>query len=159
MDRTVQLAQARFVIEEIMFRYAERLDAGDLEGLAALFARGSIKPAVGEPVKGAEEVQKLYSTVVKFYDADENPVPYQRGQCTPRTRHLTTNLIFDFDNAVKAATVRSVFTVYQTLAGRNEIVAGGRYVDRFVRTLQGWHLDERQIIIENAGDMSGHLND
>ena len=69
MDRTVQLAQARFVIEEIMFRYAERLDAGDLEGLSALFARGSIKPAVGEPVKGAEEVLKLYSTVVKFYDA------------------------------------------------------------------------------------------
>ena len=158
MDRTVQLAQARFVIEEIMFRYAELLDAGDLEGLSALFARGAIKPAIGEPVKGAEEVLKLYSTAVKFYDADEKLVPYLRGQCTPRTRHVTTNLIFEFDNAVMAATVRSVFTVYQTLAGRNEIVAGGRYVDRFVRTLQGWHLDERQIIIENAGDMSGHLN-
>ena len=159
MDRTVQLAQARLVIEEIIFRYAERLDAGDLEGLSALFARGVIKPAVGEPVKGAEEVLKLYSTVVKFYDADENPVPYQRGQCTPRTRHLTTNLIFEFDNAVMAATVRSVFTVYQTLAGRNDIIAGGRYVDRFVRTLQGWHIAERQIFIENAGDLRRHLND
>ena len=159
MDRTVQLAQARFVIEEIMFRYAELLDAGDIEGLSALFARGSIKPAVGEPVKGAEEVFKLFAAAVKFYDADENPVPYQRGQCTPRTRHVTTNLIFTFDNAVMEATVRSVFTVYQTLEGRNEIIAGGRYVDRFMRTLQGWHLDERQIIIENAGDMSRHLND
>ena len=158
MDRTVQLAQARFVIEEIIFRYAELLDSGDLEGLSALFARGAIKPAVGEPVQGAEEVFQLYATVVKFYDADDNPVPYQRGQCTPRTRHLTTNLIFDFDNSVMAATVRSLFTVYQTLAGRNEIVAGGRYVDKFVRTLQGWHLHEREIIIENAGDMSRHLN-
>ena len=158
MDRTVQLAQARFVIEEIMFRYAELLDAGDLEGLSALFARGAIKPAVGEPVKGAEAVFGLYASVVKFYDAEENLVPYERGQCTPRTRHVTTNLIFEFDNAVKQATVRSVFTVYQTLVGRSEIVAGGRYVDKFVRTLQGWHLDEREIIIENAGDMSRHLN-
>ena len=158
MDRTVQLAQARFVIEEIIFRYAELLDSGNLEGLSALFARGAIKPAVGEPVKGAEEVFGLYASVVKFYDAEENLVPYERGQCTPRTRHVTTNLIFEFDNAVKQATVRSVFTVYQTLAGRNEIVAGGRYVDKFVRTLQGWHIDQREIIIENAGDMSRHLN-
>ena len=158
MDRTVQLAQARFVIEDIIFRYAELLDAGDIEGLSALFARGLIKPAVGEPVKGAEEVFSLYSTLVKFYDADENPVPYERGRCTPRTRHLTTNLIFDFDNAVMEATVRSVFTLYQTLNGRNEIVAGGRYVDKFVRTLQGWHIDEREIVIENAGNMGGHLN-
>ena len=158
MDRTVQLAQARFVIEEIIFRYAELLDAGDLEGLSALFARGSIKPAVGETAKGAEEVFRLFASVVKFYDADENLVPYERGQCTPRTRHITTNLIFDFDNAVMEANVRSVFTVYQTLAGRNEIVAGGRYVDKFVRTLQGWHLNEREIIVENAGDMSRHLN-
>ena len=159
MDRTVQLAQARFVIEEIMFRYAELLDSGNLEDLSALFARGSIKPAVGEPVKGAEEVFKLFAAAVKFYDAEENPVPYERGQCTPRTRHVTTNLIFEFDNAVMQATVRSVFTVYQSLAGRNEIVAGGRYVDKFARTLQGWHIDEREIIIENAGDMSRHLND
>ena len=158
MDRTLQLAQARFVIEEILFRYAELLDSGDLEGLAALFARGAIKPAVGAPVQGAEEVLGLYASAVKFYDAEENLVAYQRRQCTPRTRHVTTNLIFEFDNAVMEATVRSVFTVYQTLAGRNEIVAGGRYVDKFVRTLQGWHIAEREIIIDNAGDMSRHLN-
>ena len=88
MDRTVQLAQARFVIEEIIFRYAELLDAGDLEGLSALFARGTIKPAVGEPVKGAEEAFRLYASVIKFYDGDENLVPYERGKCTPRTRHV-----------------------------------------------------------------------
>jgi len=158
MERTLQIAQARFVIEGIIFRYAELLDAGDLEGLAALFARGAIRPAVGEPVRGADEVLSLHTRLVKFYDDDENLVPYQRGQCTPRTRHLTTNLIFEFDNAVMEASVRSLFTVYQTLGGRSEILGGGRYVDRFLRTLQGWHLDEREIIIEHSGDMSRHLH-
>lgn len=159
MDRSWSIAQARFAIEGIVFRYAEALDGGDLEALAELFAAGAIKPAVGEPVQGAEAVLGLYAKIVKFYDAQENPVPYQRGQCTPRTRHLTTNLIFEFDSAVTEAQVRSVFTVYQNLGGRNEIIAGGRYVDQFQRTISGWHLAERQIIIDSPGDLSRHLNE
>ena len=158
MDCTQQIAQARYAIEDIIFRYAEALDGGDLETVSQLFAAGAIKPAVGEPAQGAEGVFKLYSSVVKFYDADENEVPYKRRQCTPRTRHLTTNLIFEFDNAVAEAQVRSYFTVYQNLRGRNEIIVGGRYVDQFRRTISGWQLAERQIHIENAGDLSRHLN-
>ena len=158
MDRSQNVAQARFAIEGIVFRYAEALDSGDLEALAELFAAGVVKSAVGEPAKGAQEVFDLYAKVVKFYDADENPVPYQRRQCTPRTRHVTTNLIFEFDNAVTQAEVRSVFTVYQNLGGRNELVAGGRYVDQFKRTMAGWHLAERQILLDSPGDLSRHLH-
>ncbi len=159
MDRSQNIAQARFAIEGIIFRYAEALDGGDLETLAELFAAGAIKPAVGEPVQGAQAVLDLYAKIVKFYDADENPAPYQRRQCTPRTRHVTTNLIFEFDNAVTQAEVRSTFTVYQNLGGRNEIIAGGRYVDQFQRTIAGWQLAERQILIDSPGDLSRHLNE
>lgn len=158
MDRSQSIAQARFAIEGIIFRYAEALDGGDLEALAELFAAGVIKSAVGAPVKGAQEVLDLYVKVVKFYDADENPVPYQRGQCTPRTHHVTTNLNFEFDNAVTQAEVRSYFTAYQNLGGRNEIVAGGRYLDQFQRTIAGWHIAERQILLDSPGDLSRHLN-
>lgn len=158
MDRSQNVAQARFAIEGIVFRYAEALDGGDLEALAELFAAGVVKSAVGEPAKGAQEVFDLYAKVVKFYDADENPVPYQRRQCTPRTRHVTTNLIFEFDNAVTQAEVRSVFTVYQNLGGRNELVAGGRYIDQFKYTMSGWHLAERQILLDSPGDLSRHLH-
>ncbi len=159
MDRALNIAQARFAIEGIIFRYAEALDGGDLETLAELFAAGAVKPAVGKPAKGAQEVLDLYAKVVKFYDAEENPVPYQRGQCTPRTRHLTTNLIFEFDNAVTEAEVRSYFTVQQNLGGRNELIAGGRYVDQFRRTISGWHLAERQILLDSPGDLSRHLHE
>ena len=158
MDRTQNVAQARFAIEDIIFRYAEALDEGDLETVSQLFANGAIKPAVGEPAEGAQEVFKLYSSIVKFYDEGEHEVPYRRRECTPRTRHVTTNLIFAFDSTVTEAQVRSYFTVYQNLGGRNELIVGGRYVDKFKRTISGWHLVERQIHIENAGDLSRHLN-
>lgn len=159
MDRSLNVAQARFAIEGIIFRYAEALDAGDLEAMAELFAAGLVKSAVGTPAKGAQEVFDLYAKVVKFYDAEENPVPYQRLQCTPRTRHLTSNLLFEFDNAVSQAKVRSYFTVYQNLGGRNEIIAGGRYVDQFQRTISGWHIAERQILLDHPGGLSRHLHD
>ena len=159
MDRSVAVAQARFAIEGIIFRYAEALDGGDLEALAELFAAGAIKPAVGQPARGAEAVLALYAEVVKFYDADENPVPYKRRQCTPRTRHLTGNLIFEFDNPVIEAQVRSCFTVCQSLGGRIDIIAGGRYVDQFRHTIAGWHLAERQILIDHSGDLSRHLHE
>ena len=158
MDRSLNVAQARFAIEGIVFRYAEALDGGDLEALAELFAAGVVQSSIGEPVKGAQEVFDLYAKVVKFYDTDENPVSYQRRQCTPRTHHVTTNLIFEFNNAVTQAEVRSCFTVYQNLGGRNDIIAGGRYIDQFRRTIAGWRIAERRILLDSPGDLSGHLN-
>jgi 3-phenylpropionate/cinnamic acid dioxygenase small subunit len=111
----------------------------------------------GNTLTGAEEICDHYRNLIIFYDSDGNVVPYQRGECTPRTRHVITNLVFDFDNAVKAADVRSYFTAYQTIGDRNEIIAGGRYVDHFELDLQGWHIVEREIFLDNQGDMSQHL--
>lgn len=156
MDRINQMMLARHVIEEIMFTYAEGIDLGDMETMAQLFAQGAIVLPDGNEIRGYQEVLDAYTGMVMFYDDDENLVPYQRNACTPRTRHVVTNLIFDFNNAVTVADVRSYFTVYQTLAGKNEVVAGGRYVDRFEKTIQGWHLATRSILFENMGDMSRH---
>ncbi len=157
MQRTLKIAQARHVLENMIFRCAEALDAGDLESLAELFTYGCIKTAINKTVTGPEEVLQIYASVIQFYDADEQLVPYARGQCTPRTRHFTSNLIFEFDNAVQTAEVRSVFSVTQTLDGQPALLCDGRYVDTFLHTRRGWHFDERQIIIDHQGDMSRHL--
>lgn len=156
MDRTTQMALARFVIEEIMFKYAEGIDLGDMESMAELFVQGAIVLPDGNEIRGYQEVFDSYAGMVMFYDDDENLVPYKRNECTPRTRHLVTNLIFEFNNRVTVADVRSYFTVYQTLGGRSEIIAGGRYIDRFERTIHGWHIATRAIHFENMGDMSRH---
>ena len=156
MDRSSQIAVARSVIEEIMFTYAEGIDLGDMESMAMLFMQGAIVLPDGSEIRGYQEVLDSYTGMVMFYDDEENIVPYKRHACSPRTRHVVTNLIFKFNNAVTVADVRSYFMVYQTLGGKNEVIAGGRYVDRFEKAINGWHIATRQILFENMGDMSRH---
>ena len=156
MERAIQMALARTVIENIMFSYAEGIDQGDIETVAQLFMQGAIVLPDGNEIRGYQEVLDAYTGMVMFYDADEKLVPYQRNACTPRTRHVVTNVIFEFDNAVTSVDVRSYFTVYQTLDGKNEVIAGGRYVDEFVKAIQGWYLAKRTIHFDNMGDMSRH---
>jgi hypothetical protein len=71
---------------------------------------------------------------------------------------VTSNVIYEFNNEVTTAEVRSYFSVYQTLGGQNAIIAGGRYVDRFDKSVDGWHISERRIYNENFGDMTHHLH-
>lgn len=156
MNRIEQTAQARFAIEDIVFRYAEGIDNGDLEALGALFFAGTVVLPDREKLTGTREVIERYSELVLFYDKDDNVVPYERGKCTPRTKHLISNLIYEFDATVHTANVRSYFTVYQTLGRNIEIIAGGRYLDRFARTIQGWHIVERVLEMDHVGDTSRH---
>lgn len=156
MDRTTKIAQSRAAIEEIMFAYAEGIDCGDIESVAQLFAQGAIVLPDGSEIRGYQQVFDAYTGMVMFYDDEENLVPYTRHACTPRTRHVVTNIVFAFDNDVRAADVKSYFSVYQTLDKNNQVIAGGRYVDRFERSIHGWHFLTRTIYFENMGDMSRH---
>jgi hypothetical protein len=158
MDRTVEITQARFAIEDALFRYAEAIDTGDIETVGVIFAKGGVVMPNGDKVEGYQAVFELYRDIIIFYDAEEQPTPYVRGACSPRTRHVTSNVIYEFDNEVTSAEVRSYFSVYQTLAGQNTIIAGGRYVDRFEKDIGGWHISERRIYNDNFADMTGHLH-
>ena len=157
MERTQSVAVGRFATEDIMMRYAEGIDTGDIESVGALFAKGELAMPDGTTLVGVGEVTEHYTNLIIFYDAEGNVVPYERGQCTPRTRHVISNLRFDFNNAVNRVDVRSYFTVYQTIDGRNEIIAGGHYVDDYGLDLTGWHLVRREIFLDNLGDMTHHL--
>jgi hypothetical protein len=60
-----------------VMRYGERLDAGYLDGVAALFAHATWRsPARGEPLRSAEQVRRAYDGVL----------PLRRHPATPR-RH------------------------------------------------------------------------
>ena len=157
MERLQAIAQGRFVIEDILLGYAEAIDNGDIETVGALFARADIQMPDGTSLEGSEEINQHYRNLIIFYDADGNPVPYQRGECSPRTRHVMSNIRYSFNNAVNQVDVRSYFSAYQTIGDKNEIIAGGHYVDSFEHDLQGWHIVHREIFLENLGDMSHHL--
>lgn len=157
MDRIQAITEARYAIEDIMMRYAEGIDTGDIEVVGEVFAKGEMVMPDGSSLKGAKALFDEFSSIIIFYDADGNVVPYKRRECTPRTRHMTSNIIYEFNDAVNEADVRSYITCYQTIGDRNEIIFGGRYIDRFAKDAAGWHLASRAIIGDNVTDTSHHL--
>ena len=71
----------RGAIENLLYTYAEAIDAGDYEAIGALFAHGAIADADGTPmVIGAQAVTAMYV---------EGTRKYEDG--TPRSHHVTTN--------------------------------------------------------------------
>ena len=133
-------------IAALVHAYAERLDEGDLDGVAALFAHATWRsPARAEPLAGTEAVRRAYDGVV-LYDG------------RPGTRHVVTNLVITLAPAPRTATARSTFTVLQARPDFPlQPIMCGRYHDAFARGAGGWHFTDRLIVPELVGDLSRHL--
>jgi hypothetical protein len=124
--------------------YAERLDAGDLAGVAAHFADAAYRSAQGGEYRGAAAVREVLERLVILYDG------------VPRTQHVTTNLVIELAGDTAAA--RSYFTVLQAAPGAPlQPIVAGRYHDRFVRGADGWRFSDRLIFMDLIGDLSRHL--
>jgi 3-phenylpropionate/cinnamic acid dioxygenase small subunit len=129
-------------VTELLYRYAELIDAGDFDGVGALLGRGNFMG-----VSGAERIAKLFATTTRRFPENGN---------TPRTRHLVLNPIVDVDG--DAATARSTFcVVQQTETVALQPIVVGRYADIFARDSEGWHFTERTVDIQMIGDVSDHL--
>lgn len=139
-------------ITNLVFTYAERIDAGDFAGVGALFARGRIvlDPANRDAdVAGAARVERLYAATTRRYPDG-----------TPRTHHVTTNVRVDVDPGERTATASSYFTVLQAIPEGGLAlgpIVTGTYHDRFVRPDDAWWFDERRITLRHVGDVSHHL--
>ncbi|MDT4939773.1 MAG: hypothetical protein QOG80_3444 [Pseudonocardiales bacterium] len=142
MSETTYAAIARLV-----FTYAERLDAGDLDGMAQLFEHATFRSKGGEmTLTGRDEVRAAFAGSVQFPDG------------TPATQHVTTNLYVDEDPDGAHAVANSAFTVLQGTATLPlQVVCAGRYRDEFVRTEDGWAFADRLVDIRFLGDVSQHL--
>jgi ketosteroid isomerase-like protein len=134
-------------VRALVIAYAELLDAGDLDGVAQLFAQGSFRSARGGPPRvGIDAVRKMYDAVVIYDDG------------TPRTKHVVGNLVVDIDDAASTATASCTFTVIQSVEGAPlQAVLSGRYVDQFARDAGGWHFVERVVHPDLLGDLSLHM--
>jgi len=138
----------RSAIEALIFEYAERIDRGDFAGVGELFAEGALTGPDGrELARGAAGVRALYERTTRRYEDG-----------TPRTKHLTTNVRVELDEARGEATARSAFTVFQALPGFPlQPIVAGRYEDRFAREDGRWAFRERRMVVELVGDLSRHL--
>jgi len=139
-------------IENLLYTYAERMDAGDLEGLADLFAHGRVAPSPDAPpdqtFEGRERVLALYRGSARIYDDDG----------TPHTKHVTTNAIIEVDDGADSASARSYYTVFQRVGDMPlQPIIAGRYHDSFRRIDGRWWFDTRIILVDLVGDLSRHL--
>ena len=140
------MATPRDAIVALVHVYAERIDAGDLDGVARLFADATYG-AEGGPVRdGSEAVLAALRAAVVLHDG------------LPRTKHVITNLTVDVDEAAGTATARSYFAVLQATSTLPlQPILVGRYHDRFRRLGNEWRFADRRILIDLVGDVSQHL--
>jgi 3-phenylpropionate/cinnamic acid dioxygenase small subunit len=135
-------------IVELLYRYAELIDAGDFDGVGQLMSRSTFGGPASGSVSGAENIAKLFAMTTRRYPDHGN---------TPRTRHLVLNPIVELaDDAT--ATTRSTFCVLQdTETVPIQPIVVGRYYDTFGRDEGGWYFTERKVEIQMTGDVSAHL--
>jgi 3-phenylpropionate/cinnamic acid dioxygenase small subunit len=134
-------------ITALVYRYAELIDAGDLDGVAALFEHATWGAGTrSERLRGTEAVRRGYGGVILYEDG------------TPRTKHVITNLVIDVAEASTQAVARSYFTVLQATEGIPlQPIIAGRYQDRFERVDGTWRFSERIIHPDLQGDLSKHM--
>jgi 3-phenylpropionate/cinnamic acid dioxygenase small subunit len=139
----VPASPASLAVARLVYAYAERLDAGDLDGVAELFAQGSWRSDRGTVWHGTAEVRLAYDPVI-LYDG------------SPRTRHVISNLIVEPDG--DAAGSRCSFSVLQAPPDRPlQIILAGRYHDRFERRGGVWRFVDRFIAVDLVGDLRWHM--
>ena len=136
-------------ITNLLYRYAELIDSGDLAGAAALFEHAKIRINGSEDPQDNQAVLSVWRNVIKIYPCG-----------TPRTKHVITNPIIEIDEVAGTATCRSYYTVVQATDELPlQIVAAGRYHDTFERVDGAWRFSYRDYsMLDLKGDLSGHLN-
>jgi 3-phenylpropionate/cinnamic acid dioxygenase small subunit len=136
-------------IENLLYAYAERIDAGDLDGVADLFAHGRICGVENGPpstvFEGRERVREMYELSTRLYEDG-----------TPKTKHVTTNarIVVDGDRG----SARSYYTVFQaTPELLLQPIITGHYHDTFHQVAGVWAFDTRVMFVDQVGDLSHHL--
>ncbi|MFZ0904054.1 MAG: nuclear transport factor 2 family protein, partial [Mycobacterium sp.] len=86
------MSDSAIEITNLIYRYAELLDGGDLDAVADLFAHGRICGVENGPPEtvftGTAGVRKMYEMATRIYDDG-----------TPKTKHNTSNVQLEIDEA------------------------------------------------------------
>ncbi len=145
------MADSARTIENLLYTYAERIDAGDFEGVADLFARGRI---AATPDAGPDATMEGRDAVLAMYEGTTRR--YENG--TPLTKHVITNARIEVDEDAGTAKARTNYTVLQAtdVLALQPIIAG-HYLDTFHVVDGAWHFDTRVMGVDLVGDLSQHL--
>ncbi len=132
-------------ITALLHEYTYRLDAGDLDGVVALFAHAVVRSTRHDRVLEGAAIRSIYEPVILYDDG------------TPRTLHQLTNVTVEMDAARGTARARSYFTVLQAGPDGLRPILAGEYHDRFDRAGGTWRFRERIFDPKLFGDLSRHM--
>lgn len=136
-------------IANLVHRYAQHVDAGELEDAAALFTHAQInlRTTDGNEITDASGLLEHWRRVAILYDDG-----------TPRTKHIMTNLIIEVSDDGDWATCSSYYTVLQVdRSGAMAVILAGRYLDQFQCSDGEWRFSAREYCPANfVGDVSRH---
>ena len=135
-------------ILNLLHGYAELMDSGDFEGVATLFRHARVKSGPDGSILDEAGLLAQWRAWVHRYPCG-----------TPRTKHVVTNPILDYDEATGVATCRSYYTVLQaTETMPLQVVAAGRYHDVFERVEGRWRFSARDYtMLDLTGNLRDHL--
>ena len=139
----------KLAVTELLYRYAELIDAGDFDAVGQLLSRATFGGTGPQGVSGADAIAKLFAMTTRRYPDHGN---------TPRTRHLVLNPIVETAALTEPPLARSTFCVIQdTETVPLQPIVVGRYFDTFSCDDSGWYFTERKVEIQMIGDVSAHL--
>ncbi|TSD93693.1 hypothetical protein FOV72_19015 [Gordonia rubripertincta] len=133
-------------ITALLTTYVQRLDAGDLTGVAELFDRAEVFVSGSRIGAGSAFVERLlHDTVIIYEDG------------TPHTRHVLGKPSIEIEDQGRA-TVSCEYTVTQDGPDGEYVVMVGRHHDTFIVDDGEWHFASRDYgDITHVGDTSRHL--
>lgn len=136
-------------ITNLLYRYAELMDSGDLPAVAALFRHARVKAGESGELLDEAGMLALWRRHVKIHPCG-----------TPRTKHVITNPILEINETEGRATCRSYYTVLQaTDTLPLQVVGAGRYHDEFERVDGVWRFSFRDYtLFDLQGNLRDHLN-
>lgn len=118
-------------IRELMGRYCFLLDAGDMDGMAALFTPDGVWHTDFGKGEGRQGI------------ADHGRSLRSHSGPRPKAVHLCTNIVIDLNG--DSADVRSNWTTVQNSDTGPKIGSAGAYFDKMVKVDGKWFIQHRRI--------------
>jgi 3-phenylpropionate/cinnamic acid dioxygenase small subunit len=137
-------------IRNLMFRYCELIDAGEVDALADLFADAAIVAQDGSVIaRGRDEVRAMYGGGNRR----------QRTSGGRATKHITSNVLVEVDEGAGTASARSYWVLLVSTSPDEPIrpILAGRYHDRFALVDGTWRFTERAYLVDLTGSESAAL--
>jgi len=124
----------------LIHSYARLLDAGDVEGVVALFEHSTWRSLPnGSVLRGAEALRPVYRQLLHHEGASQ-------------TRHLITNLTVTVAPGATTASSHCYWTVLDGAPGRPiGITLSGQYTDAFEKVDGRWRFTDRLITVDLTG--------